>query len=335
MKPITGSIVALVTPMHDDGSVDYRRAAPPDRLARRRRHATASAWSAPPANRRPSRVEEHCEIIRVAVEHARGPRARSWPAPAATPPPRRSSCRASRKKVGADCTLSVVPYYNKPSQEGIYRALQRHRRGGRHPDGALQRARPHRRRHAARDRAAPGAGARHRRHQGSHRQHRARQLADQRRAEGLLDLLGRRRHRGRADAARRPRQRQRHGQRRAARDAGAVRGRARRRRARGARRAPAAADAAAQAAVRRAEPGADQVGAGAPRPLRRGAAPADPAARPQPARPPSSRRCAKPACRDADAGDLDVRATRPWPEQCTRPRAPAERRTRLDGDFAE
>ena len=97
-------------------------------------------------------------------------------------------------------------------------ALQGHRRGGRHPDGALQRARPHRGRHAARDRAcgwrrcpasigikeATGdiarAGA-----------------ADPARAGGLLDLFRRRRHGRRADAARRPRQRQRHGQRRAAR----------------------------------------------------------------------------------------------------------------------
>ena len=54
MKPITGSIVALVTPMHDDGSIDYRRVAQPDRLAHRRRHAMPRASSARPASRRPS-----------------------------------------------------------------------------------------------------------------------------------------------------------------------------------------------------------------------------------------------------------------------------------------
>ena len=54
------------------------------------------------------------------------------------------------KSVGADCQLQVVPYYNKPTQEGHVPALQGHRRRHwpRSAHGALQRARPHRGRHA-------------------------------------------------------------------------------------------------------------------------------------------------------------------------------------------
>ena len=64
-------------------------------------------------------VEEHCEIIRVAVEQA------------AKRVPIMAGCGANStaeaielgrfaKKVGADCQLQVVPYYNKPTQEGQY-----------------------------------------------------------------------------------------------------------------------------------------------------------------------------------------------------------------------
>src|SRR5204862_1816956 len=65
-------------------------------------------------------VDEHCEIIRVAVEHTRG----RVPVMAGTGGNATAEAiQLSRfaLKVGADCTLSVVPYYNKPSQEGIYR----------------------------------------------------------------------------------------------------------------------------------------------------------------------------------------------------------------------
>ena len=64
-------------------------------------------------------VEEHCEIIRVAVEHARG---RVPIMAGAGGNSTHEAIELSRyaKKVGADCTLQVVPYYNQPSQDGIY-----------------------------------------------------------------------------------------------------------------------------------------------------------------------------------------------------------------------
>lgn len=119
MKPIVGSIVALVTPMHEDGSIDYgalRRlvdwhvAEGTDCIG-----VVGTTGESPTVS-----VQEHCEIIRVAVEHAKG----RVPIMAGTGG--NSTAEAIELSryalgVGADCTLSVVPYYNKPSQEGIYR----------------------------------------------------------------------------------------------------------------------------------------------------------------------------------------------------------------------
>jgi 4-hydroxy-tetrahydrodipicolinate synthase len=118
MKPIVGSIVALVTPMHEDGSVDY------DALRRlidwHIAEGTDCVGVVGTTGESPTvSVEEHCEIIRIAVEQARG----RIPIMAGTGGnSTREAIELSRyaKKVGADCTLSVVPYYNKPSQEGIY-----------------------------------------------------------------------------------------------------------------------------------------------------------------------------------------------------------------------
>ena len=119
MNAIVGSIVALVTPMHEDGSVDY------DALRRlvdwHIAEGTACIGAVGTTGESPTvTVEEHCEVIRVCVEHAKG----RVPVMAGTGG--NSTAEAielSRYalKVGADCTLSVVPYYNKPSQEGIYR----------------------------------------------------------------------------------------------------------------------------------------------------------------------------------------------------------------------
>jgi 4-hydroxy-tetrahydrodipicolinate synthase len=119
MNPIVGSIVALVTPMHTDGSVDYP--------ALRRlidwhiAEGTACIGVVGTTGESPTvSVEEHCEIIRVAVEQTAG---RVPVMAGAGGNSTREAIELSRYalKVGADCTLSVVPYYNKPSQEGIYR----------------------------------------------------------------------------------------------------------------------------------------------------------------------------------------------------------------------
>ena len=118
MKPITGSIVALATPLHEDGSVDYPTlrklvdwhiAEGTDCLG-----VVGTTGESPTVN-----VEEHCEIIRVSVEQA------------AKRVPIMAGCGANStleaielakfaKQVGADCQLQVVPYYNKPTQEGQY-----------------------------------------------------------------------------------------------------------------------------------------------------------------------------------------------------------------------
>ena len=118
MKPILGSIVALITPMLDDTSVDYvglRRlidwhiAEGTDCIG-----VVGTTGESPTVS-----VQEHWEIIRVAVEHAKG-RVPIMAGTGANSTAEAIEHSRYAKQVGADCTLSVVPYYNKPSQEGIY-----------------------------------------------------------------------------------------------------------------------------------------------------------------------------------------------------------------------
>jgi len=118
MKPIVGSIVALITPMQEDGSVDF------DALRRlidwHIAEGTDCIGVVGTTGESPTlSVDEHWDVIRVAVEHARG----RVPIMAGTGAnSTREAIEHSQyaKKIGADCSLSVVPYYNKPSQEGIY-----------------------------------------------------------------------------------------------------------------------------------------------------------------------------------------------------------------------
>ncbi len=118
MKPIVGSIVAIVTPMHEDGSVDYPtlRALIDWHIA----EGTDCIGVVGTTGESPTvDPEEHCEIIRVAVEHAAG-RVPIMAGCGANSTHEAIELSRYAKKVGADCTLQVVPYYNKPTQEGQY-----------------------------------------------------------------------------------------------------------------------------------------------------------------------------------------------------------------------
>ncbi|MCU7369844.1 4-hydroxy-tetrahydrodipicolinate synthase [Paucibacter sp. O1-1] len=118
MTPIVGSIVALVTPMQEDGSVDY--AALRSLIDWHIAEGTDCIGVVGTTGESPTvSVEEHCEIIRVAVEHAAG-RVPIMAGTGGSSTAEAINLSRFAKQVGADCTLSVVPYYNKPSQEGIY-----------------------------------------------------------------------------------------------------------------------------------------------------------------------------------------------------------------------
>ncbi|HEX5388633.1 MAG TPA: 4-hydroxy-tetrahydrodipicolinate synthase [Burkholderiaceae bacterium] len=118
MTPITGSIVALVTPFHPDGSVDYPAlrklidwhiAEGTDCIG-----VVGTTGESPTVN-----VDEHCEIIRVSVEQAKG-RVPIMAGCGANSTAEAIELARFAKKVGADCQLQVVPYYNRPTQEGQY-----------------------------------------------------------------------------------------------------------------------------------------------------------------------------------------------------------------------
>src|SRR6478672_6797693 len=119
MNAIVGSIVALVTPMHEDGSIDYDglRSLIDWHIA----EGTACIGVVGTTGESATvSVAEHREVIRVAVEHARG-RIPIMAGAGANSTLEAIELSQYAKEVGADCTLQVVPYYNKPSQEGIYR----------------------------------------------------------------------------------------------------------------------------------------------------------------------------------------------------------------------
>lgn len=118
MNMITGSIVAIVTPMHEDGSLDLK--------GMRRlvdfhvKEGTDAIVSVGTTGESPTvDVEEHHEIIRVTVEQAAG-RIPVIAGAGANSTAEAIDMTRFAKEVGADAVLSVVPYYNKPTQEGLY-----------------------------------------------------------------------------------------------------------------------------------------------------------------------------------------------------------------------
>jgi 4-hydroxy-tetrahydrodipicolinate synthase len=118
MTPITGSIVALATPMQEDGSVDYpglrklidwHIAEGTDCIG-----VVGTTGESPTVT-----VQEHHEIIRVSVEQAKG-RVPIMAGCGANSTAEAIELAKFARSVGADCQLQVVPYYNKPTQEGQY-----------------------------------------------------------------------------------------------------------------------------------------------------------------------------------------------------------------------
>ena len=116
---LKGSLVAIVTPMHDDGSLDldsYRRL-----IDWHVDEGTAAIVAVGTTGESPTvDVGEHGELIRVAVEQAAG-RIPIIAGTGANSTREAIELTEHAKKVGASGCLQVVPYYNKPTQEGLYR----------------------------------------------------------------------------------------------------------------------------------------------------------------------------------------------------------------------
>jgi 4-hydroxy-tetrahydrodipicolinate synthase len=120
---ITGSLVAIVTPMHEDGALDLARfqqlidwhvAEGTDGIV-----VVGTTGESPTVN-----FDEHKELIRLAVQHSRG-RIPIIAGTGGNSTVEAIELTASAKENGATACLSVVPYYNKPTQEGLYRHFRK------------------------------------------------------------------------------------------------------------------------------------------------------------------------------------------------------------------
>jgi 4-hydroxy-tetrahydrodipicolinate synthase len=113
-----GSMVALVTPMHEDGSLDWAALA---RLVDFHvENGTDAIVSVGTTGESPTLdMDEHCEVIRRTVEHARG-RVPVIAGTGANSTSEAIELTECAHKLGADACLLVTPYYNKPTQEGLY-----------------------------------------------------------------------------------------------------------------------------------------------------------------------------------------------------------------------
>ncbi|MEQ1812932.1 MAG: 4-hydroxy-tetrahydrodipicolinate synthase [Candidatus Nitrotoga sp.] len=115
---IKGSIVAVVTPMHEDGSldlvafrglIDFHIAQQTDAIV-----VVGTTGESPTVD-----VAEHEMLIQAAVEHAAG-RIPVIAGTGANSTKEAIDLADFARKAGAAASLTVVPYYNKPSQEGMY-----------------------------------------------------------------------------------------------------------------------------------------------------------------------------------------------------------------------
>ena len=116
---ITGSIVALVTPMRADGAVDHEALAKAvDRVIEAGSAAIVSVGTT--GESATLDVGEHTDVIRRTIDVAAG-RVPIIAGTGANSTAEAIHLTRSAKAAGADAALLVTPYYNKPPQEGLYR----------------------------------------------------------------------------------------------------------------------------------------------------------------------------------------------------------------------
>jgi hypothetical protein len=116
---LKGSLVAIVSPMFEDGSldldalrrlIDWHVAEGTDGIV-----VVGTTGESPTVD-----FDEHCQLIRSTVQHTAG-RVPVIAGTGANSTSEAIELQAFAKRAGADLCLSVVPYYNKPTQEGLYR----------------------------------------------------------------------------------------------------------------------------------------------------------------------------------------------------------------------
>ena len=115
---LTGSLVALITTMHADGSVDFERLNTliDWHIANGTDGIVAVGTTGETAT---LSVQEHLKVMEATIKHVN----KRIPVIAGTGANNTKEAielSKSAEQLGADYTLSVVPYYNKPSQEGMY-----------------------------------------------------------------------------------------------------------------------------------------------------------------------------------------------------------------------
>ena len=114
---LKGSLVALITPMNQDGSINYEQLH--DLIDWHIENGTDGIVAVGTTGESATLpVEEHLAVIEATVKHVK--RVPVIAGTGANNTVEAIALSKAAEQAGADYTLSVVPYYNKPSQEGIY-----------------------------------------------------------------------------------------------------------------------------------------------------------------------------------------------------------------------
>ena len=165
----TGCGTALVTPFRTDQTLDEEALR---RLVRRQIEAginflvpCGTTGESPTLTRK-----EHLRVVEITLEEAKGK------VPVVGGAGGYNTAEVIElaqelRHMGVDGILSVTPYYNKPTQEGLYQHYKAIAAAVPAADHRLQHARPHRRERRARHAQAPVGNRQHRRREGSFRQH--------------------------------------------------------------------------------------------------------------------------------------------------------------------